>query len=288
MPTSRNDSAINAINIGSLLDSGQWGACQKLFTLLAALAVVFDGFDIQILGFAMPSIMQEWHLARAAFAPVAALGLVGMGMGSPLAGYCGDRFGRRITIIGCVLIFGAATIATAFCHTLAELAMLRTIAGLGVGGALPNAGALTAELAPLHRRAMAVMLTLLCVPIGGMVAGLVAAYVLPSVGWRALYVIGGAAPLLIALLFLVALPESPRYLARMPERRDELIRILARMGHAVNAHAVFESPQETKTERGHIRALFEPALLRHTLGLWLAFLPTSSEFTWCSAGCLPC
>jgi MFS transporter, AAHS family, 4-hydroxybenzoate transporter len=258
------------INVGSLLDSGRWGAYQKLLTLLAALAIIFDGFDLQILGFAMPSIMREWHLARAAFAPVAALGLVGMGLGSPFAGYCGDRLGRRITIIGCVLLFGAATIATAFCHTLTELGALRTIAGLGVGGALPNAGALTAEFAPLRRRAMAVMLTLLCVPLGGMTAGLVAAYVLPSLGWRALYTIGGAAPMLIAFLLLVALPESPRYMARIPERRDELIRLLVRMGYAVSANAVFESPQETK-ETGHIRALFESAMLRDTMGLWLAF-----------------
>ena len=268
MPTSRGEATIN---VSSFLDSGQWGAYQKLITLLAALAIIFDGFDLQILGFAMPSIMREWHLARAAFAPVAALGLVGMGVGSPLAGYCGDRIGRRITIIGCVLLFGAATIATAFCHTLTELGALRMIAGLGVGGALPNASALTAEFAPMRRRAMAVMLTLLCVPLGGMIAGLVAAYILPSMGWRALYVIGGVTPMLIALLFLVALPESPRYLARIPERRDELIRLLTRMGHAVNANAVFDSAQETKTERGHIRALFEPMILRDTMGLWLAF-----------------
>ena len=267
MPTHQGEPVIN---VSSLLDSGRWGTYQKLLTLLAALAIVFDGFDLQILGFAMPSIMKEWHLARAAFAPVAALGLVGMFAGSPLAGYCGDRIGRRITIIGCVSLFGAATIATAFCHTLTELGALRTIAGLGVGGALPNAGALTAEFAPLRRRAMAVMLTLLCVPLGGMVAGLVAAYVLPSMGWRALYTIGGAAPILIALLLLVALPESPRYMARMPERREELIRLLVRMGHAVSANAVFENLRPTE-ERGHIRALFEPTLLRDTMGLWLAF-----------------
>jgi len=121
------------INISSFLDTGHWGAYQKLLTLLAALAIIFDGFDLQILGFAMPSIMKEWHLARAAFAPIAALGLVGMGVGSPLAGYCGDRLGRRMTIIGCVLLFGAATMATAFCNTLTELGTLRTIAGLGVG-----------------------------------------------------------------------------------------------------------------------------------------------------------
>jgi AAHS family 4-hydroxybenzoate transporter-like MFS transporter len=89
-----------AIDVGARLDVGTWNAYQKALTPLAALAVIFDGFDIQILGFAIPSIMREWHVARAAFAPIAALGLAGMALGSPFAGYCGDRFGRRVTLIG--------------------------------------------------------------------------------------------------------------------------------------------------------------------------------------------
>ena len=228
-------------------DTGAWTAYQKAITLLAAIAVIFDGFDIQILGFAIPSIMKEWHVARAAFAPIAALGLAGMAFGSPFAGYCGDRFGRRITLIGCVVLFGMATVATAFCSTLTELGFLRVLAGIGVGGALPNASALVAEFAPLRRRAMAVTLTIVCVPLGGMTAGLVAARVLPALGWHALYMIGGAAPLVFALVLLVALPESPRYLARSLEKHNDA------------------------AGPGDLRALLSPAHRRDTLAIWLAF-----------------
>jgi AAHS family 4-hydroxybenzoate transporter-like MFS transporter len=268
----RTTEAKPVINVSSLLDAGRWTAYQKALTLLAALAVIFDGFDIQILGFAIPSIMREWHVTRAAFAPIAALGLAGMAFGSPFAGYCGDRFGRRATLIGCVLLFGVATIATSFCHGLLSLGILRTIAGAGVGGALPNASALTAEFAPLRRRALAVTLTIVCVPLGGMIAGLAAAQVLPTLGWRALYAIGGAAPLLFASLLLAALPESPRYLARFRERWNELGRILIRMGHSVPAGSVFDVGAERKTEDAvGIGSLLRPAFLRDTLGLWLAF-----------------
>lgn len=261
------------VDVTLLLDTGHWGAYQKALTLLAALAVIFDGFDIQILGFAIPSIMREWHVARAAFGPIAALGLAGMAFGSPFAGYCGDRFGRRPTLIGCVLVFGAATVATAFCHGLLQLAILRTIAGMGVGGALPNASAMTAEFAPLRRRALAVTMTIVCVPLGGMTAGLVAARVLPTLGWHALYVIGGVAPLLFALILFGALPESPRYLARNPEWHESLARILTRMGHAIEPHSAFEGGgQQTETGKaGAVRDLFSPVLLRDTSGLWLAF-----------------
>src|SRR5690349_2721309 len=103
-----------AIDVGALVDRGPWTTYQKVLTLLAALAVIFDGFDIQILGFAIPSIMREWNLPRADFAPVLAIGLAGMALGSPVAGQLGDRLGRRFTLIGCVILFGAATIATAF------------------------------------------------------------------------------------------------------------------------------------------------------------------------------
>jgi AAHS family 4-hydroxybenzoate transporter-like MFS transporter len=263
-------SADRPVDVSLLLDSGRWTAYQKALTLLAALAIVFDGFDIQILGFAIPSIMHEWHVARASFGPISALGLAGMAAGSPFAGFCGDRYGRRVTLIGCVVLFGAATVATAFCHGLLQLGVLRAIAGVGVGGALPNAGALTAEFAPMRRRALAVTLTIVCVPLGGMVAGIIAARVLPALGWRALYTIGGAAPLLFALILLVALPESPRYLARRPERRGELARLLSRMGHRVAAGSHFDSGPENWIGKGRIRALWISTLLHDTAGLWLA------------------
>ena len=149
-------------DVAALLDRSSWSTYQKLLTALAALAVIFDGFDIQVLGFAIPSLIREWHVARGDFGPVLAVGLAGMAVGGPLAGYCGDRFGRRVALIGCVVAFGLATIGTAMVHGLAGLTILRFVTGMGTGGALPNASALTAEFAPLRRRAMAVKLTLVC------------------------------------------------------------------------------------------------------------------------------
>ena len=129
------------IDVGALLDHGPWTAQQKRWTILAALAIIFDGFDIQILGFAIPSLIREWHVARSAFGPVLALGLAGMAAGSPLAGYVGDRFGRRTALIGCVSLFGLATIASSFVDGVPGLAVLRVLTGMGAGGALPNARA---------------------------------------------------------------------------------------------------------------------------------------------------
>ena len=259
-------------DVGELLDRSTWGTYQQLLTVLAALAVIFDGFDIQILGFAIPSLIKEWHVTRHDFGPVLAIGLAGMALGAPLAGYVGDRFGRRMALIGCVVVFGLATIGTAMVHGLTGLTILRFLTGMGTGGALPNTSALTAEFAPLRRRAMAVKLTLVCFPLGGMLGGLLAARVLPRFGWRGLYGIGGVLPLFLAVVLLALLPESPRFLARRSARWPQLIGLLSRMGHAVPAGAAFEDRGEhAGAERVSLPALFSPGLARDTAGLWIAF-----------------
>ena len=260
------------VDVAALLDGHRWSTYQKLLTVLAALAVIFDGFDIQILGFAIPSLIREWHVARSDFGPVLAMGLCGMAAGGPLAGYCGDRFGRRTALIACVGLFGLATIATAFVQGFVGLAVLRLLTGMGTGGALPNASALTAEFAPLRRRAMAVKLTLVCFPLGGMLGGLLAAWALPRLGWRGFYAIGGALPLLFAVVLWAVLPESPRFLARRPALWPRLTRLLTRMGHAIPDGSLFEDHAERgSADRASLRTLFGPDLARDTTGLWVAF-----------------
>lgn len=143
---------------------------------------------------------------------------------------------------------------------------------MGTGGALPNASVLAAEFAPLRRRPMAVKLTLVCVPLGGVLGGLLAAWVLPRFGWRGLYAIGGALPLLFALVLCAVLPESPRFLARRPALWPRLARLLKRMGHAVTEGCEFEDRAErASTDRASLHSLFGPGLARDTAGLWIAF-----------------
>jgi len=149
---------------------------------------------------------------------------------------------------------------------------LRLLTGMGTGGALPNASTLTAEFAPLRRRPMAVKLTLVCVPLGGMLGGLLAAWVLPRLGWRGLYAIGGILPLLFAVVLCAFLPESPRFLARRPELWPRLARLLTRMGHSVPDGSLFEDHAERRSaDRASLRTLFGPGLARDTVGLWVAF-----------------
>ena len=146
------------------------------------------------------------------------MGLIGMGFGSALAGYVCDRFGRRPAIIGSVLLFGLATSCIGFSQNLASIALFRFLAGLGIGGALPSSSTIAAELTPVKRRTLAISATIVCVPLGGMLAGLYAGYILPAFDWRTLFWLGGAFPAVLSIVLMTLLPESPRFLVRRQER----------------------------------------------------------------------
>jgi AAHS family 4-hydroxybenzoate transporter-like MFS transporter len=220
----------------------RWTAAQALLVAGTASTIVVDGLDIQLLGNAIPSLMKEWTLPRGAFSTALAMSPLGMLVGGALGGWLGDRIGRRTALLASVLTFGALTAITAAASSVGALGALRFLAGLGLGGALPNAAALVAEYVSARQRPLAVTLTIVCVPLGGMLAAFLAARVIPAHGWRALFILGGVVPVLLGALLFRALPESPDYLA-------------GRRGPS----------------RGEIRGLFVPWLRRDTLALFGAF-----------------
>jgi AAHS family 4-hydroxybenzoate transporter-like MFS transporter len=273
------------IDVGKLLDLGPFTGAQKLVVALAALSILMDGFDGQLIGYAIPTILKDWGLTRAALVPVVAAGLVGMGVGSACAGLFAARFGRRWAVIVSVLVFGAATSCIGLAQDNAGIAMLRFVAGLGIGGALPSSTTVTAEFTPARLRIMAVTATIVCVPLGGMLAGLFASQVLPFYGWRGLFEIGGLFPLGFGLLLIVALPETPRFLARRAARWPELRRLMGGFSRAVPDDASFFDSVEPRSEQKQgFALLFSAGRARDTLAIWCAFfmclLTVYSAFSW--------
>ena len=272
-------------DIGDLLDDGVWSGLQKGVACLAALAVLLDGFDNQLIGFAIPTLIKEWHVTRGDFAPVVASGLIGMAIGSVFGGAIGDRWGRRSAVLGFLLLLGVATCLIGFTNNLFELGLLRFLAGFGVGGTLPTATTTTAEFTPRRHRTVAVTATITCVPLGGMVAGLFAGWLLPTFGWRGLFWFGGILPIALGGVLLFALPESPRFMTRRPARWPELGRLLVRMGRPNEPGTEFTDIAEQRAEtRVGVGALFEAGRSRDTLALWgacfLCLLAVYSAFSW--------
>ncbi len=275
----------SGVNIGELLDNGPFTVFQIAVVVLAATAIVMDGVSNQLIGFAIPSMAREWALKPGAFAPAVAAGLFGMSIGSVSAGICADRFGRRWVLIACVFFFGVANCVTTLATGVLSLSVLRFLGALGVGGAIPLASTLTAEFTPLRPRTVAVTSTVVCTPLGGIVAGIFAARLLPVHGWRALFLAGGAMPIVLLVLLLAALPESPRFLARRPKRWQELTRLLRRMKRPVAPDSEFIEPADpTCAQREGFSSIFGERYRRDTLALWGSFfmclLAIYTTFSW--------
>ncbi|MEN9636102.1 MAG: 4-hydroxybenzoate transporter PcaK [Verrucomicrobiota bacterium] len=287
-PTSSTAPSLNSgrkpIDVGELLDNGQWNGYLKLLVSLTALTIIFDGADNQLLGIAIPSLIKEWALPRSAFAPLLAIGMAGMIVGGTTGGLVGDRFGRKTALLGSVVLFGVATLGISFVNSVTSLGILRFFAGIGLGAAMPNAAALTSEYVPRRQRPIAVTLTIVCVPLGGMLAAWTAEHVLPAYGWRTLFVIGGLAPLVTASVLIWLLAESPRFLARAPQHWPKLNRFMERAGHPMPASAGFADPAEGNVPKATLAALLAGDFRRDTIGLWIAFascmLAVYASFSW--------
>ncbi len=149
---------MKTVDVGSVIDEGQWSGYQKLLILGTALTIILDGIDNQLLGNAVPALMKDWSLPRGAFTMVLALSPLGMMIGGAIGGMLGDRVGRRTALLGSVVSFAAVTLAIATVNGVMMLGILRFLAGLGLGGAMPNAAALASEYVPRRQRPFAVKL----------------------------------------------------------------------------------------------------------------------------------
>src|SRR6185437_13957031 len=173
-----------------------------------ALVSALDGIDTQSIGVAAPFIAEELGVKLAHFGPIFSSALVGATVGAASFGPLADRFGRKTLLIVAVLLIGGFTILTVFANSVPMLMAIRVLAGLGLGGATPCFIALTSEYTPARLRAALVTLMWSAFPLGGLLGGLLNWYLIPHAGWRAIFYIGGVAPLVLAVVLCLYLPES--------------------------------------------------------------------------------
>jgi MFS transporter, AAHS family, 4-hydroxybenzoate transporter len=250
------------------LENQRIGGLQIRVAALCTLVQICDAYDVNAIGVSVPSMTHLWHLPAPAFATAFMWSSVGILVGALSAGPIGDRIGRRPLLIGSLTVFGLASLATAFVHSLLVLSLLRFLTGLGIGGGFPGAATLTGDYAPQRRRATMIMASFTGAPFGGFVCGQLAGVLLPRFGWPSVFVVGGIVPLLMVGAMVLWLPESPRFLARKSKLTPREAALLQRLNL---------SPGQTAAESldlangNPIAMLFGRGYALQTVLLWVIF-----------------
>src|SRR4051812_7731417 len=185
-----------------------------------------DGFNTQVIGYLAPAIAKAWHLPKSSLSWIFSSGLTGLMAGFVLLAPLADRFGRKPLMVACTAIFGLFTLATTWADSSATFIMLRFLTGVGLGGALPNAFALTGKYSPRRWRATMVVVVSSALSLGSIVAGLLSAWLLNTIGWRGVLLLGGLPPLAIAVALQLFLPESLGFLALRGNGSASIAKIL--------------------------------------------------------------
>jgi AAHS family 4-hydroxybenzoate transporter-like MFS transporter len=266
------------IDVRALIDRQRLTPASLWFVLVLLLALIADGYDLNIMGFAAPSLVKDWHANRTALGPVLSASLFGVLIGSPLFGAFGDRFGRKTAVVVGSLVYGLLSLACMMASNLQELMLLRFFTGVGFGGVAPNVIALSAELAPRKWRVLTASLVVCGLNFGSSMAGVVRPFLPVEHEWRSLFLIGGLFPLAIGGLVALSLPESLMFLTHRGLRRAEVARRASALDPSLQ---VDERTRfvlgEAPASKGSLAAIFSGRFAIVTPLLWYVF--AASLFT---------
>jgi len=262
------------VQVSRFIDERGFSAFHVKLLIWSLFMVFIDGYDIGAIGFAAPELVKAWGITdRSLLGPVFSASLIGILSGSAIFGFIGDRYGRKAALITANLVFGVFTLAAAYATNLNEMFWLRLLAGLGIGGVIPNIIAINAESAPRRMRATLAIIAVGFVPLGGALPALVLMTLVPTYGWQALFFVGGAVPIVIALLGIIGLPESIKYMTLREGQRKNMEKLIAaiRPDFKIPANARFVIEDEKNYSGFSPVHLFRDGLHWITPLLWLVF-----------------
>ena len=267
-------SEAKTIDIGAAIESQSGGRFAKLIRALCCAAMVIEGYDVQVLAYAAPAIVRDWHIDKAYLGPVFGAALFGYLLGATLLSGISDKFGRKKVIVLGNIFFGLLTIASAFAPNLTVLMVLRFVAGLGLGCSIPSAMALGVEYAPERHRAFRVSLLFVGYTLGAALGGMIAAALIGRFGWQSVFLLGGCTSLALGIVLSFIMPESARFLALVGGKDRQIAAILRKLRPdlGIDASSRF-TVAEHKVEPGlPVRHLFTEGRALVTSLLWIAFI----------------
>jgi MFS transporter, AAHS family, 4-hydroxybenzoate transporter len=275
--TDHGEGLRSAFGAVSYIDHRPISARQGITILLCGLVMLFDGFDTQSISFMTPYIARDWHLPRAVLGPIFSASLVGLMAGYLLLSPLSDRFGHKRMIAYSTLGFALMTLASVLVRDVSSLMILRVLTGVGLGGAIPSAVALTGEYSPRRFRASLVLAIYCGFSLGFVVAGVAAGWLISSFGWRSMFYAGAVLPLIVTPLLFAFLPEATA--ARPKSRSDVGAESSPLRNPSLAENDLLDTASSSKGSADTpLRCLFAGGMAYGTLLLWFVFLINLGEF----------
>lgn len=258
-------------NVTAIINESRLSAYQWLVLILGLLTAMFDGYDTQGIAYVAPVIAQDLGMQVSALGPIFGAGLVGLMIGAIFFGMLADKIGRKQAIIWSVLVFSIFSILTPLGHTFQSLLILRFLAGIGLGGALPNVIAYVLEYSPQRMRGLLVNSPNAFFALGSITGGLLATKLIPAFGWQSTFYVGGIVPLLFLVVIAIWLPESARFLLATGKSPEKVARIMQKIAPERNFTSATRFTLEPQLQGVTVKHLFTEGRASATLLLWVAF-----------------
>ena len=261
----------NEFQVLKLIDNAKFNPFHWKILFWCLLIIIFDGYDLVIYGVALPLLMNEWGLTAVQAGILASTALFGMMFGAMILGTISDKIGRKKTIIICVFIFSGFTFIGGLVNDPMYFGITRFIAGLGIGGVMPNVVALMTEYAPKRIRSTLVAVMFSGYAIGGMASALLGSWLVGDYGWRIMFYIA-VIPLILIPFIWFLLPESLVFLLKRGE-----FATAKQISEKINqAPVVLEEnnvslTEATKRAEAPLKALFQEGRAFSTISFWVAF-----------------
>ena len=261
---------MTVINTNEVIANSKFNRFHLSLLLWSFLIIAFDGYDLVVYGTVVPMLIEEWNLTSVEAGAMGSYGLFGMMFGAIFFGTLADRIGRKKVIVLTVILFSLFTLLCGFADTPTMFSTFRFLAGLGLGGIMPNVIALLTDYSPKSMKSMLVSIVLCGYSVGGILAPLLGIYLMPQFGWESIFWVAGL-PLLALPLMYKKMPETASHLIRTGNKK-ELFAILAK----VSPGSVFNDNDEIlELEKADSKVplvgLFKDKRGFSTVMFWIAF-----------------
>lgn len=262
---------MRTVNVQKLIDESKFNGFHCSILVWCFGILVLDGYDLGVVGAALPAIMKEMGVTPTTAGFMASSALFGMMLGAMFFGALADKLGRRKMLVLCIALFSIFTAAAGLTHDPISFSVTRFIAGLGIGGVLPIAAAQMGEFSPTSIRARMVALVFAGYAAGGILVAVIGKQLIADYGWQSTFFVA-ALPLLLIPFMLKALPESVPFLVRRG-RNEDLRRIASRVAphQAIAPDAQFVVAAVDLQSKAPVLELFRQGRGFSTVMIWIAF-----------------